>query len=240
MNSDIIILHHLGLGDHLITHGAVRKLYETQIFSKMKLVVLERFYSNVSFMFRDLDKLEYIIVSNNHVSIDSVRPQVVNLSGKLYDCWWYGHTAKQFHEEEIYTSLGFKWEDKYNYFKVVRDLDRENYVYSQVVKNDEPYCFVGDDPSRGYVIDVNRAIGDSKLNVIRSHDLLNYTLFDLLKVMENAQSIHVMYNAFFTLVDCMKFNSIYLHNSYLGKVNPLESYGPPMMNFLSARNIKHI
>lgn len=236
MIQDIIILPHLGLGDHLITHGVVRKLYETEQFNKMKLVVKEHFYSNVNFMFRDLDKLEYILVPNNSTT-DSVRPGVKNIPGKLYDCWWYGHKAEEVHEEEPYTSLGFNWKDKYEYFKVIRDKDREDFVYSKVVDNNESYVFVGDDPSRGYVIDVTKAIGKTDLKIIRSHDLLEYTLFDLLKVMENAQSVHVMYNAFFTLIDCMSLNKIYLHNSYLNKVHPLETYGKPMSNLLSYRNI---
>lgn len=239
MYNNVSILSHLGLGDHFIVHGVVRKLYDTLSFDKMYIVVKKRYYDNVKFMFRDLDKIDYIKVPNESTS-SSAKNYLSNISGKKYDCWWYGHSAKEVHEEELYTSLGFSWKDKYDYFKVNRDLDREDYVYSKVVDSDEPYLFVGDDPSRGYVIDPSKALGETNMRIIRSHDLLDYTLFDLLKVMEKAHSLHIMYNSFFVLADCMSLNKIYLHNSYLNKIDPLESYGEPMKNLLTYRNITAI
>lgn len=240
MKENIVIVPHLGLGDHLITHGAVRKIYESNDFEVMIIPVKEHFYSNVSFMFRDLSKISYVKVPNDS-RVENVSAHLRNtLSGRFIDRWWYGHAAKEVHEEELYASLGFSWQDKYDYFRVIRDSDREDFVYSKVINDEEPYIFVGDDPSRNYIIDVKRAIGNQDIKIVRSHDLLQYGLFDLLKVIEKAQSVHVMYNAWFTLCDCMKLNKIYLHNSYLNKIDPLETYGEPMKNLLSYRNITAI
>ena len=55
----IYIYHHLGLGDHIICNSIIR--YYSKLYDKIFLFVKECNQKNVSFMFRDLNNVEYII-----------------------------------------------------------------------------------------------------------------------------------------------------------------------------------
>lgn len=234
---DLIIIPHLGLGDQIVINGLVRILHNSGKYKKIRLVTQQKFLSNVEFMYRDLSNIDYIS-SENNLNVDSVSNIVKSkYVGKFLDRWWYNTKAVNVHEEEVYTSLGYKWTDRYEHFSVDRDFDKENKVFLKLITDSKPYIVVCDDPSRNYIIKPEKAIDVQNLNIIRTSDYLDYTLFDFLKVIENAESVHTMYSSFFLLIDCMSLNKIYLHNSYLHKVNPLESYGVPMMNLLKQRNI---
>lgn len=54
----ILLLHHLGLGDHFMCHGIVREYCKK--YEKVGLFAWPRNYVSVSFMFRDLANLTII------------------------------------------------------------------------------------------------------------------------------------------------------------------------------------
>lgn len=243
MENDILIISHLGLGDHIPVNGAVRRLYADKNFNTMYIVVQDQFYKHVSFMYRDLPKVQYIKVPNGSSVFDeSVRGQMNNFGGAIYNCWWYQTPNIKYIEENLFTSLGYDWTERYNSFSIPRDYDREQQVYKEIIgDSQEPYIFVADDIKRGYTIDPFKASSlPNNTRVIRSCELLDYFIFDLITIIEKAQETHCMHSAFFTMIECMNLNKIYLHNSYIGKINPIESYGEPMLNWLKERNITHV
>lgn len=237
MDNDILIYNYLGLGDHFICSGAVRKIYSKESFNNFYLIIKERDSKNMEYLYKDLN-IKFIKVQNDNEAHRIVK----SFTGKKYHWWWEGYdlSKTQYHEEEIYASLGFENSTRYDYFYLKRDHTREDTVFNKIINNN-PYTFIADDPKRRYNIDLQKIPNyNNNLKVIKSSQLLDYTLFDLLKVIEKAQDVHVIYSSFFILIDCLSLNKIYLHNSYLNKVNPIETYGKRMKNFLTSRNITHV
>lgn len=238
----LLVVPHLGMGDYLICHGAIRAIAErSKKYDEVYLIIKSCYEKNIRFMFRDLTKIRYVIVDSN-TAVEDHSKIIESFDGDKIVAWWYNYNSSDHTtEEHIYLSLDLPPDCRYNDFKIQRDTDRENQVYTEVIGNlYKPYAFVADDPSRGYIIDITKVDGFQDMHIIKSSDLLKYSMFDLLKVIEKAQGVHVMYSAFFILIDCMSLNKIYLHNSYLNKVLPIESYGKPMQRFLKTRNISVI
>jgi hypothetical protein len=239
MKNNIIIYSFLGLGDHFICSGAIRKIYKEEKFDTLYLIIKERDTKNIEFLYKDLEKLKLIKVQN-----DGEASLIVNkFKGKKYHWWWlnYDLSKTTYHEEEIYASLGFPNSTRYDDFYLDRDIKKESNTFNKIIDFNEPYTFIADDPTRGYNIDISKIPNyNHNIKTIKSSDLLEYTLFDLLKIIETAKDVHVMYSSFFILIDCLSLNKIYLHNSYLNKISPIETYGERMTNFLTYRNITHV
>ena len=241
MKNNIIIYSYLGLGDHFICSGAVRKIYKEEDFDNLYLIIKKRDTKNIKFLYKDLNKLKLIKVKDDNEALSIVN----NFEGKKFHHWWlnYDLSKTTYHEEEIYASLGFSNSTRYDDFYLDRDNKKELDTFNKIINFNEPYTFIADDPSREYTKDISKIPEyDCNIKTIKSSDLLEYTLFDLLKVIESAKDTHVMYSSFFILIDCLSLNKIYLHNSYFkrNKINPIESYGERMNRFLTYRNITHV
>ena len=76
---------------------------------------------------------------------------------------------------------GFDINDRYNYFNINRDIERENFVYNKIIDFDGDYIFIADDPTRNFTIDNMKAKMSRNVKIIRSSNLLEYNIFDLLK-----------------------------------------------------------
>ena len=58
MNSKIYIRHHLGLGDNIVHNGLIRKISIDNPNSDIYIPIKYQNYDNVSFMFRDNNKIK--------------------------------------------------------------------------------------------------------------------------------------------------------------------------------------
>ncbi len=226
-----LLYHHLGLGDHINLNGLVRKLYADISFDRFYLMTKEQYTDQVAFMFRDLPNLFCVRAPD-----DSWQSPTRFVAHAIFE-EFPGNKLKHFMGTEnggfyvppdpsilpemyFYTSLEYSPEDKYKYFYLERDYNREQIVYDDIVNYDE-YVFVADDPSRNYVIDVDRVYGRNSYPVIRSCDYVNYTFFDLLTVAERAVGCHVMWSSFDKLCDLLNpgFTQLYMHESYINDGN---------------------
>ena len=235
---DFLLYHHLGMGDHFILHGLVRRLYKEEKFNNFNLMSKKHYAHNVRFMYRDLKKIKIIEVND-----DSHADQIFNSfkgKKKKHFATDYGEFPDHFSEEAAYLSLGFEPSDRYTYFHLQRDYSREETVYNKVINFNERYIFIADDASRGYGIDDNKALGGRNLKIVRSSDLLEYSIFDLIKIIKNAKDIHVIYSAFLMLLDCMKDSMppIYVHESYVEKIHPYWPHDENLKKFWEKRNIE--
>ena len=66
MSGQIYIYHHLGLGDHFHCNGVVRFLLKNKYKNKeVSLFAKKKYFEMVKFMYRDLDNLKIIAITNN-------------------------------------------------------------------------------------------------------------------------------------------------------------------------------
>jgi|LWDU01.1.fsa_nt_gi hypothetical protein len=262
---DFLFYSHTGLGDYIIQNGLIRKLYNDLWFDYFYLMTKDVFLDQIKFMYRDLDRIRFLVCPDDtwdcptqmvaHRMFDASRAMKIKLFRWQFEPKVGGgsedplnDSLDYIHELYWYTCFGYSPSVRYNWFHVDRDIKREEEVFSDIIGNtySNDYIFVADDPSRGYEFDFSRVKEDCDCRLIRSSDYLNYTLFDLLGVMEKAKSCHVMWSSFFMLCDGLNpgFTKLYLHETYLndgaGKINQLTPTSPGRVvyeNFLSSRNI---
>ena len=66
MNNQVYFYHHLGLGDHFHCNGVVRYLLKNRYQGKkVHLFAKKKYFEMVKFMYRDLDQLKIISVTDN-------------------------------------------------------------------------------------------------------------------------------------------------------------------------------
>ena len=67
VDPELIIYHHLGLGDHLICNGLVN--YLSLNFNKVFLPVKKRNFNNVSYLYKENNKIHLFKVSNEEEDV---------------------------------------------------------------------------------------------------------------------------------------------------------------------------
>lgn len=209
MNS-VYIYHHLGLGDHIISNGLVRSIYEkynrTFLFSKPKN------FLNIKRMFKDLDNLKIIPFEDIQVrQFMEISPDN-NYVIAGHDEFWKilknpGNTLKI---DEIFYKLAEvpiknKW-DKF-YIERAPEIEKEVLKYHGIKDGDE-FIFLHDDSERK----IKKNIPAKK--IIKPS--MNFSLFDYMLLIEKAAEIHCINSAFFCLIDSSqirdkKDKNLYLH-----------------------------
>src|ERR1051325_7369597 len=148
MHDELQVYHHLGLGDHIICNGLVRKLCTTH--HTVYCFTKRQYISSVSFMYRDEPKIQLIPVegdwevplkTNREIPLLKVGFEKLDRSSSNFD-------------ESFYRQLGFDFGLRWNNFYIERDYEIERELFRKVNPSNTPYIFVHDDPGRLLVADV--------------------------------------------------------------------------------------
>jgi len=163
-------------------------------------------------MYRDLNNLEIFnfsddaevvqfINQNSNVKNNLIKPGFENLDSCL---------NRMTFDEAFYYLAGLDFQIRFDEFYFERDLEKEDEVCKTLNLDDEKYIFVLDDPKRGYNIDMSKVT--DKYNVIRND--YQFRMFDYIKLLENAEEIHMMQTGFLDMVNSYKMEKpkIYRHN----------------------------
>jgi hypothetical protein len=216
------IYHHLGLGDHIICNGMVRLFYER--YGKIKLFSKNGNLENVKFMFSDLSNLELIPVNNDYdVESYIIKNNIQNDLIKIGFSEMRRHQPPHTFDQAFYKIAQMDFNTRFDYFKVPRNYEAENSVYNELNPTNEPYIFVHDDKNRGFEIDKSKI--DSKLKIIEND--IKYGLFDMLKIIENAEEVHVMQSSIKDLINSYAFTKpkFFLHLYVRGYDDDADSVG---------------
>lgn len=207
MNS-VYIYTHMGLGDHIIANGMVRTIAKK--YDRAFLFCKPHNFSNVSFMYRDLPNLKIIAMDDLGVqSFMSINPNnnyVIAGHAPFWKILNSGHNKLKI-DEIFYQLAGVPLENKWKEFYVQRDLSREKEVFKQLgLKDGDRYIFVHDDQNRKITKNL------PELKVIKPWNK-EFSIFDYLYTIENAEQVHCINSAFFCLIDCIGINkmSMFLH-----------------------------
>jgi hypothetical protein len=85
--------------------------------------------------------------------------------------------------EKFYICYDIEFENRINYFYLNRNIERENELYSSLIKNNEDYIITHD--SYNNIRNINKNIKKIEL-----HNLV-INILDTIKLIENAKEIHV-------------------------------------------------
>lgn len=189
---DLVIHHHLGLGDHLVCNALVR--VRAAPFQRVGLFCKPRYKASVAFMYRDLPQVELLEVTDDaeaEAVARTLHAPVMRVGFERLD-------SRDF-VESFYRQAGLDPRLRYEGFHVERNREREEACYRRLVRGDGPYLFLHDDASRGFAID-RRRIG-STLPIVRPEGSDN--IFDYLAVLERAAEVHCIDSAFANLAESM-------------------------------------
>jgi hypothetical protein len=163
-------------------------------------------------MYRDLRNLEIFnfdveedairfVDTNRTVKTNLIKPGFENLDSCL---------DRMTFDEAFYHLAGIDFQIRFNEFYFERDLKKEDEVCITLNPDGEKYIFVLDDPKRGYNIDMSKVTSEYK--VIRND--YQFKMFDYIKLLENAEEIHMMQTGFLDMVNSYKIDKpkIYRHN----------------------------
>jgi hypothetical protein len=234
------------MGDQLIVNGLVRKMYLDKQANMFNLIVKESTLKNMEILYSDMlidHKFKFQVVKDDFEAekvFNHFKGTVLkfNLTEESFDY------TQDFAEDLIYKKAGYDPKIRYDFPFMIRDQENEDKVYHKLVTQrigEEPYIFVADDSNRGYTIQTYKA-GDKRTgqHILRASDFNDYTLFDLFKVLVNADEVHCMYSAFLMFIDTFILNeNIYIHESYFKKIGPV-FYSKPFRDHWEKRGAKFV
>ena len=226
MLKDVLIFHHLGLEDHFHCNGVVRFLIQKKHLNKnIKLFAKKKYSEMVKFMYRDIENLEIVPISNDEkkeeddVNSHISQNDIVEKIG--FEFFLKNKDKKKTIDMLFYEQYNIKYSKRFEFTYWKRDLQSENKLYDRLVKN-EDYIFIHDDPQRGFVISDKNV--DTNFQIIRNSN--QYNIFDYAKILENAREIHVMESSIRCMLEFLNTinASHYLYNFINGPWKSMPFY----------------
>ena len=199
----VYLLHHLGMGDHIICNGLARSI-QAKYNSSITVFSQACNIKNVSRMFEGQKKIETRIIPTPTNGFDGFdyygyinsfvkRDDDIAIVSGFNDMFKY----QQLNFDEVfYKSCGVPFSSRWDNFHYERDSEKETEALKKLNPSEEPFAFVHDDESRGYRLNIENA---NKLKIVKNDPSVG--LFDLGKVFEQAAEIHCMESSIKCLVD---------------------------------------
>jgi len=214
--TSVYIYHHLGLGDHIIANGMVRTIAKQ--YDRVYLFCKPHNIKNVSFMYSDLSHLKLLAFDDagvrSFMSINTNEKYIIAGHGEFWKI--LNAPGNKLKIDEIFYNLaGVPLKNKWDEFHIPRNLDKEKKVFNDLgLKDGDQYAFVHDDFGRR----ISKNIPDMK--IVRPENK-EYSLFDFLYTIENAEEIHCINSSFFCMIDSMKIkkDKIFFHEYVRGDLN---------------------
>lgn len=200
--TELILYHHLGLGDHFICNGLVNKVSEQ--VDELYLICKEKNFDTVSCLYKDNYKVNVIKIKEEPQDI-TLFSSVNNLP--ILTVGFTDFKNPSF-DRSFYVGMGLDFSLRYSNFKLPKEIENSKNIYDQVVDN-VPYCLVHNVCSDG---EFNLNI-KTDLNMVYIKPGLTKNLLDYVKVIENASEIHCVDSSVFHLIDSMEVNAkLYFHD----------------------------
>jgi len=207
----IIILPHLGLGDHIVTCGIIRNIDK----DKATMIVCKK--HNAPSVRRMHPESEFLIVEDHEDALRKVAEIRNNQTHTIVGIGMYGRDFMKNGEsfdQSFYSQLNLPYEDRWNKFSYHRDEKKEKIILDTIPEGE--FVFVHDDKSRNFEVLEEKLPKD--LQIYRpNHELgknTNITIFDYVPLLAKAKEIHCMDSSFALMidhVDSLKDKSKFIH-----------------------------
>jgi hypothetical protein len=206
---ELLVHHHMGIGDHIALNGLVHTLLEDGNCSKLYLFCKERYRR----MFRDLYPDERLVLigvpdDNEMAFVNAYSKSKPNIPLLRIGFDKYIPKEGVTCDLEFYALAHVPYENRFTRFRMRRDQEQEERVYRKLNPNNEEYIFVHDDPSRGYSININ-----TPYKIIRNDPTESVFHYGL--VIERAKEFHCIESCFRCLAETLNTEFVRLvhHNS---------------------------
>ena len=210
MNQPLFIYPHQGLGDQILCSGLFRALA-----GRYQQCIVATTINNASSVIQMLSDVPNIGVevykaSANNVRIDA-HATLLKLTGmKVLRLGYSGvdffKDSKKRLDANFYDQAGVDLSQRWDNFRLNRNNDKESLLFDKLVKKGSKYIFLHEDASRGFEIDRSRI--PPGVQIVQPDAALakEFTVFDYLKIIENAWQIHCIESSFCALIESMNLS----------------------------------
>ena len=211
------ILHHLGLGDHILCNSIFR--YYAKKYSMCILPVKERNRQSLSDMLADVENIQILSLGDEHTDNIMIEKSFhYKMLG--YEIIGMGLFGEGFledpnlrYDKNFYLQAGLDFEKRWSDFYYPRNEESEYNLFKQICGDDVKegeYIFLHEDASRGFRI--NRGMLPRGMKIItpgikKQHalgDNENGKFFNYGYILENAAMIHCIESSFAALIDSIQ------------------------------------
>lgn len=206
-NTEFIIHHHLGLGDHIICAGLVN--YLSNNYERIHIPVKRRNLENVNFLFRNNSKITTFVVDIEEDDIllysKKRKLQILKIGFKK--------RVNPFNSG-FYRQLNLSYDISFKNFSYLRDIKREENLFRHLLSEyniQDKYNLVHAESSIGKA---NLKIKNNTPNVFVKKDTDIYNnIFLYTKLIREAIEIHCIDSSFIHLVERTETNAeLFFHN----------------------------
>ena len=221
-----VVLHHLGLGDHLMLNGLVRYL---RTKGPVSVVIHEPHLETIEFMYRDVDVGIITVPDKTAQSVfksvagrDVLALATYSIDERLWKFLCHGEgplVTNWCHA--VYNQAGVPIEYMRSKFFVKREPIRELRAFKLAGLEPGKYVYVHDDPERDRTI---KSTSDLPIfRVSEWYTRLN-NIFDYIMIIEHAAEVHCMHSSHAWLIDLLGLGRKETNFFYnLGCPNPYHS-----------------
>jgi len=191
----LIMHHHLGLGDHIICNGMVHYLIEKWDISRLLLVTKKHNAPSVKALYSGESRIEILDFDPQEIDEMVFSSSKSSQLGMPLLKIAAAHTS--FFDEHFYNSMNIPLAVRWDYFKPPQNLSSAQKIYDQVITTDQ-YCLIADKTSVGdFPLEIQ-----SDLPTVRVSSI-SESLFDWIKVISMASEIHCVDSSFIHLADSL-------------------------------------
>jgi hypothetical protein len=213
MTNTIFIKTHLGMGDNIVHNGLIRKIAKENPTSQVFTAAKNHYLKNVQYMYRDVNNITVVGV-NEDAGLQTYL--VTNKFDKIISTHFgdgnVPYKYDRYFDDAFYMMVGENPKVKKEYYHLERNEELENKIYNELIvkKGITDYIFIHEKKAHQILIDRNRIEKDLPIIVAEE----KYGVFELLKVIENAKSVHVISSCFLSLFMCKQYNKNFFAHMY--------------------------
>lgn len=205
-DKNVLLYHHLGLGDHFMCHGIVREYCKR--YKKVTIFSWPQNFTSVSFMFKDLDNLKIIkgdekyakqVIRENSESNNPEYDLVKIIGQENLD----RKSGVQL-ERQFYKIAEIDFNKKWDSFFIERNSEKEQDFFNKFAPG-KKYAFVHDDIIRNMTINTRKI--SKGLEIFYPKRDFTDNIFDYCTLVERAEEIHVIDSSFMFLIDLLDYKN---------------------------------
>lgn len=200
---NIMVYHHLGLGDHFVCNGLVRHILEELQPIKLFLPTKTQYYSTVVQMYSDRKEVIPVKINDDkdvqHLSCLSECVGIIQVGfSKVREDW----------DVSFYDSSGVPFEYRWSKFKAVRDASRENLLRSKLnlLPNDK-FVLIHNKGSNNKAYELDIQTEHRKIFV----EPLTDCVLDWCELIDSADQVHCIDSSFIHLSQSIRSDGTF-HN----------------------------
>jgi len=205
MKREVVLHHHLGLGDHFVCNGLVHEAAKRH--DKIHLPSKKRNFETVKCLYKDYSDIYVFQVENEYRDISEYcmknKLPIIKIG--------FDYLLNSRAEPNVcfYEQAGLDYGLRYTSFKLPETIPNAQALYDKLVLSSVKYCLVHRQSSTGdFLINVNSA-----LPIVEIESGMTNNLLDYVKIIQHAEEIHCIDSSVINLIDSIdtKTKKLYFH-----------------------------